>query len=298
MALLIQRQAGGNLSEVLERLAALVRSRLRLRQHVRTLTAEGRLQGLTLVVLPFVMYAAMYLLNRPYAAGLLEHPALLCGTGAVDAHRRPVDPTNRQHGRMSNPPMSSDSAITPTVAFLVVFAGLAAAGYPLTRRRGGRLAARLRPLAACVHPVRRGGLARNRNCSVPPEPPDAGRGLRHAAAWPDSAAQCLQAGFFYSHAPALFVTAQALLMLTLAAGSAAAAFYALPSSNGPPSSHATFGGLPFGVKVGRLLPSPAAPPAFWLRRSGCRRRCTADNGRCGTPCRTPWTCWCYAWKAG
>jgi tight adherence protein B len=83
MALLIQRQAGGNLSEVLDRLAALIRSRLRLRQQVRTLTAEGRLQGLTLVVLPFVMFAAMYVLNRKYAEVLLDHSALLWGTAAL-----------------------------------------------------------------------------------------------------------------------------------------------------------------------------------------------------------------------
>jgi tight adherence protein B len=77
MAMLIHRQTGGNLSEILERLAALVRARLRLRQQVRTLTAEGRLQGHTLVVLPFVMYAAMFCINRPYAALLLEHVNLL-----------------------------------------------------------------------------------------------------------------------------------------------------------------------------------------------------------------------------
>jgi tight adherence protein B len=83
MAMLIQRQAGGNLSEVLERLAALIRGRLRLRRHVRTLTAEGRLQGLALLVLPFVMYAAMFVLNRPYAEELLNHPALLGGTAVL-----------------------------------------------------------------------------------------------------------------------------------------------------------------------------------------------------------------------
>ncbi|HBI44297.1 MAG TPA: pilus assembly protein TadB [Planctomycetales bacterium] len=83
MAMLIQRQAGGNLSEVLERLAALIRGRLRLRRHVRTLTAEGRLQGLALLVLPFVMYAAMFVINRPYAEELLNHPALLWGTAVL-----------------------------------------------------------------------------------------------------------------------------------------------------------------------------------------------------------------------
>jgi tight adherence protein B len=83
MSMLIQRQMGGNLSEVLERLAALIRQRLKLQQHVRTLTAEGRLQGITLTVLPFVMFIAMYFLNRHYAVILLEHPSLILATLAL-----------------------------------------------------------------------------------------------------------------------------------------------------------------------------------------------------------------------
>ena len=82
MAMLIQRQTGGNLSEVLERLAGMVRAGMRLRQHVRTLTAEGRLQGWTLVVLPFVVFAAMMVINRPYAEVLFEHVSLLVTMGA------------------------------------------------------------------------------------------------------------------------------------------------------------------------------------------------------------------------
>jgi tight adherence protein B len=77
MAMMIQRQTGGNLSEVLERLAALVRERVRLRNHVRTLTAEGRLQAVVLLVLPPVMFFAMRFVNRAYADILLEHTGLL-----------------------------------------------------------------------------------------------------------------------------------------------------------------------------------------------------------------------------
>jgi tight adherence protein B len=80
MAMLIQRQTGGNLSDVLERLAGLIRSRLRLRQQVRTLTAEGRMQGWTLVVLPFIVFAAMLVINRKYAEVLFEHSSLVIGT--------------------------------------------------------------------------------------------------------------------------------------------------------------------------------------------------------------------------
>ncbi|MGH7170039.1 MAG: type II secretion system F family protein [Gemmataceae bacterium] len=77
MAMLIQRQTGGNLSEVLERLAALVRERVRLRNHVRTLTAEGRMQAGVLLVLPPIMFLVMRFVNRPYADVLLDHPGLL-----------------------------------------------------------------------------------------------------------------------------------------------------------------------------------------------------------------------------
>jgi tight adherence protein B len=81
MAMLIQRQTGGNLSEVLERLAGLVRTRIRFRSHIRTLTAEGRLQGLALLVLPFLLFGALLAVNRPYAMMLLDHVPLLIATG-------------------------------------------------------------------------------------------------------------------------------------------------------------------------------------------------------------------------
>jgi tight adherence protein B len=80
MAILIQRQVGGNLAEALERLAMLIRTRLRLRNQVRTLTAEGRLQGLALLVLPFALFAAMMVVNRSYAEVLFEHVPLLIAT--------------------------------------------------------------------------------------------------------------------------------------------------------------------------------------------------------------------------
>jgi tight adherence protein B len=83
MAMLIQRQTGGNLSEVLERLATLVRARHKLKQQVRTLTAEGRLQGWTLAVLPFVVFGVMMIVNRPYAEVLFQHVPLLVATVAV-----------------------------------------------------------------------------------------------------------------------------------------------------------------------------------------------------------------------
>jgi tight adherence protein B len=83
MAMLIQRQTGGNLSEVLERLATLVRERVRMRSRIRALTAEGRLQAVVLLVLPFVMFLVMRVVNRRYAEVLLEHPSLIAGMLAM-----------------------------------------------------------------------------------------------------------------------------------------------------------------------------------------------------------------------
>jgi tight adherence protein B len=85
MAMLIQRQTGGNLSDVLERLAGLVRARIKLKQHVRTLTAEGRMQGATLVILPFVALGIMMVVNRKYVEILFDHMPLLAGMLVVMA---------------------------------------------------------------------------------------------------------------------------------------------------------------------------------------------------------------------
>lgn len=85
VAMAIQRQTGGNLAAVLDRLAGVVRTRHRLRQRIRALTAEGRLQSTTLIVLPFLTFGVMYYLNRPYAAALLSHTHLLAATAACMA---------------------------------------------------------------------------------------------------------------------------------------------------------------------------------------------------------------------
>jgi tight adherence protein B len=83
VALAIQRQTGGKLSEVLDRLAALIRARLRLRRHVQSLTAEGRMQGRVLFVLPFGLFGIMMVINRSYAELLFEQVPLLVVTVVV-----------------------------------------------------------------------------------------------------------------------------------------------------------------------------------------------------------------------
>jgi tight adherence protein B len=71
-AILIQRSSGGNLAEVLDKAAYLVRERFRLRRQVRTHTAQGRLTGWILSFLPIVLGIGLYLIN-PDTMSLLWH---------------------------------------------------------------------------------------------------------------------------------------------------------------------------------------------------------------------------------
>ncbi|MGA3065922.1 MAG: type II secretion system F family protein [Tepidisphaeraceae bacterium] len=71
-AILIQRQTGGDLSEVLNNISGMIRQRIRLQQHVKAKTAEGRFTGYILVCFPIVMFFIVYLLNPAYASMLLH----------------------------------------------------------------------------------------------------------------------------------------------------------------------------------------------------------------------------------
>ena len=62
-AILIQRESGGNLAEVLEKTAYVIRQRFRLRRQVQVHTAQGRLTGLVLTVLPIALGIGLYIIN-------------------------------------------------------------------------------------------------------------------------------------------------------------------------------------------------------------------------------------------
>jgi len=80
MALMVHRQAGGNITELFDRLALVVRQRFRLRGEVQALTAEGRMQALLLLGLPVMIWIALFFLNRPYALALFDHEWLVYST--------------------------------------------------------------------------------------------------------------------------------------------------------------------------------------------------------------------------
>lgn len=75
LAVLIHSQTGGNLSSLLSSLAALIRERLRLKRRVRVLSAEGRLSGWVLTLLPFIAGFLVYLMNPDFMRVLWTTPA-------------------------------------------------------------------------------------------------------------------------------------------------------------------------------------------------------------------------------
>lgn len=62
-AILIQKESGGNLAEVLDKVSHVIRERFRLKREVRVYTAQGRLTGWILSLLPLVLGIGLYLLN-------------------------------------------------------------------------------------------------------------------------------------------------------------------------------------------------------------------------------------------
>ena len=71
-AVLIQRQTGGDLAEVLDKIGKVIRDRIQLFGTVQALTAEGRLSGWVLLALPVVVFFVSLVLNPEYSSVLLN----------------------------------------------------------------------------------------------------------------------------------------------------------------------------------------------------------------------------------
>lgn len=85
IAVLIQRETGGNLAEVLDGIALLIRERFKLFDKVRVLSAEGKMSAWVLGLLPFVTGGAMLVLNRAFLEVLWTDPAGLKVIGVMAA---------------------------------------------------------------------------------------------------------------------------------------------------------------------------------------------------------------------
>jgi tight adherence protein B len=83
-AVLIQRQTGGDLAEVLDNISGVIRDRIKLFGTVKALTAEGRLSGWVLLALPVVVFMAELVVNPDYANTLIDNEMgqyMLIGAG-------------------------------------------------------------------------------------------------------------------------------------------------------------------------------------------------------------------------
>jgi tight adherence protein B len=73
-SVIIQRETGGNLAEILGKIAYLIRERFKLQNRVQVLAAEGKLSAIILIAIPFVIAFALTLLNPEYIKTLVIDP--------------------------------------------------------------------------------------------------------------------------------------------------------------------------------------------------------------------------------
>lgn len=73
-AVLIQRQVGGNLSHILDNISAMIRDRIRIKGEINTLTAQGRISGWIVSLLPIGLGFILSTLNPEYIRILFSHP--------------------------------------------------------------------------------------------------------------------------------------------------------------------------------------------------------------------------------
>ncbi|HEY7461944.1 MAG TPA: type II secretion system F family protein [Gemmatimonadota bacterium] len=72
-AIAIQREVGGNLGEVLDKIAHTIRERMRIRGQVRVYTAQGKMTGTVLAALPIFVGFIVFTLNKDYFQILFQH---------------------------------------------------------------------------------------------------------------------------------------------------------------------------------------------------------------------------------
>ncbi len=73
-AVLIQRQVGGNLSEILDSISQTIRERVRIKGEIKTLTAQGRISGIIVGILPIVIGLVLAVINPSYIGSLFTNP--------------------------------------------------------------------------------------------------------------------------------------------------------------------------------------------------------------------------------
>jgi len=84
-AVVLQKETGGNLAEILDNIGSIIRDRFRLMRQVRALSAEGRLSGLILSLMPPALLVLLWIVSPGYISMLFDHPLgntiLMTGAG-------------------------------------------------------------------------------------------------------------------------------------------------------------------------------------------------------------------------
>jgi tight adherence protein B len=73
-AVVLQRQTGGDLAEILDKIGYIVRERFKIFGQIQALTGEGRLSGIVLLALPPALFVVMWRLNPQYCMSLFTDP--------------------------------------------------------------------------------------------------------------------------------------------------------------------------------------------------------------------------------
>ncbi len=84
----IQREVGGNLAEVLDSISHTIRDRIKLKGEISVLTAQGRITGWLISLLPILLTIFLYIMSPSYMSNLVENrmcgwPMLGCGLGMI-----------------------------------------------------------------------------------------------------------------------------------------------------------------------------------------------------------------------
>lgn len=82
LAVLIQREIGGNLSEILDNISDTIRARIKIKGEISVLTAQGRISGVIISLLPVALGFAIYMLNPSYITVLFTEPLGMMMLGA------------------------------------------------------------------------------------------------------------------------------------------------------------------------------------------------------------------------
>jgi len=74
VSVILQRETGGNLAEIIDNIAHIIRERFKFNDKLKVLSAEGKISAIILTVLPFIIFFVIRVLNPSYINSLFDDP--------------------------------------------------------------------------------------------------------------------------------------------------------------------------------------------------------------------------------